>query len=399
VIEFDPSLYGMTLGPNALAIRIDKNIVLRGPGPDQLTLDLAGTRLSVIEIMSGHTVIVEGLTIRGGHSRLSGGGILNQGSTLTVNHCVVRSNSADAVGGGICNSFDGRLTLIHSTVSSNGATGDFAPARGGGIANDGVMEIRNSTVSNNGASPSTISPGTGAGIYNSGPLIITNSTVRENSVAGGGGGIVNSGPLTITNSTISGNKALPSGILGYTSSAGGISHSGDSLLTITNSTISGNSAPGRGGGIFTGGPLTITHSTINDNDAAASSGDIDNSGSLQIANTILKAGSSGATIFRSSGTVTSLGFNLSSDNGGGFLTAPGDQINTNPLLGPLQNNGGPTFTHELLTGSPAINTGTPDSTPPPAYDQRGPGYPRVINGQIDIGSFEVQPAPIPTPTP
>ena len=90
---------------------------------------------------------------------------------------------------------------------------------------------------------------------------------------------------------------------------------------------------------------------------------------------------------------------LSSDNGGGYLTGPGDQINTDPLLGPLQDNGGPTFTHALLPGSPAINAGDPSFTPPPFYDQRGPGFYRVVNGRIDIGSFEVQAGPTPTPTP
>jgi hypothetical protein len=60
------------------------------------------------------------------------------------------------------------------------------------------------------------------------------------------------------------------------------------------------------------------------------------------------------------------------------------------MLGPLQDNGGPTFTHELSSGSPAINAGDPNFTPPPNYDQRGPGYPRVVNGRIDIGAFEVQ---------
>ena len=75
----------------------------------------------------------------------------------------------------------------------------------------------------------------------------------------------------------------------------------------------------------------------------------------------------------SDGTVTSLGYNLSSDDGGEFLTGPGDQINTDPLLGPLQDNGGPTFTHELLPGSPAIDAGDPNFTPPPFFDQRGPG--------------------------
>jgi hypothetical protein len=60
------------------------------------------------------------------------------------------------------------------------------------------------------------------------------------------------------------------------------------------------------------------------------------------------------------------------------------------LLGPLQNNGGPTLTHALLAGSPAIDAGDPSFTPPPFYDQRGPGFRRVVNGRIDIGSFEVQ---------
>ena len=80
---------------------------------------------------------------------------------------------------------------------------------------------------------------------------------------------------------------------------------------------------------------------------------------------------------------------MSSDNGGGYLTGPGDQINTDPLLGPLQDNGGPTYTHALLPGSPAIDAGDPNFTPPPFYDQRGPGFDRVVNGRIDIGSFEV----------
>jgi len=85
-------------------------------------------------------------------------------------------------------------------------------------------------------------------------------------------------------------------------------------------------------------------------------------------------------IYNSSATVSSLGYNLSNDNGGGFLTANGDQINTDPMLGPLQDNGGPTFTHELLAGSPDIDAGDPSFTPPPDYDQRGPGYNRIANG-------------------
>src|SRR5882757_2590558 len=82
-----------------------------------------------------------------------------------------------------------------------------------------------------------------------------------------------------------------------------------------------------------------------------------------------------------------------------FLNGPGDQINADPMLGALQNNGGPTFTHELLTGSPAIDAGDPNFTPPPYYDQRGPIFWRIRNGRIDVGSFEVQVGTTPSPTP
>jgi hypothetical protein len=81
-------------------------------------------------------------------------------------------------------------------------------------------------------------------------------------------------------------------------------------------------------------------------------------------------------------------------DGAGILTGPGDQINTDPMLGPLQDNGGPTFTHELLPGSPAIDAGDPSFAPPPFFDQRD----RVSGSRVDIGSFEVQVGGTPTPT-
>ena len=108
----------------------------------------------------------------------------------------------------------------------------------------------------------------------------------------------------------------------------------------------------RGGGISGSG--TITNSTFSDNVAIDGGNICATSGPVQLGNTILKNGN---IFVLGSGTVTSHGYNLSSDNGGGFLNGPGDQINTDPLLGPLQDNGGPTFTHELLPGSPAIDAG------------------------------------------
>ena len=119
-----------------------------------------------------------------------------------------------------------------------------------------------------------------------------------------------------------------------------------------------------------------------------------------IKNTIFNVSPGGHSIVSDGfNTIMSDGYNVSSDDGAGYLNGPGDQINIDPMLGPLQDNGGPTFTHELLPGSPAIDAGDPNFVPPPDYDQRGPGYDRVRNGRIDIGSFEVQNPPPPSPTP
>ena len=147
--------------------------------------------------------------------------------------------------------------------------------------------------------------------------------------------------------------------------------------------------------------MHLANSTITGN-SAGSGGGIYNDASVDISNIILNAGASGENIFNESGTVTSLGFNLSSDDGGGYLTGLGDLINTDPLLAPLQDNGDSTFTHALLRGSPAIDAGDPNFNPPPFIDQRASPFVRVFNGRIDIGSFETQPPrrrPRPSPAP
>jgi hypothetical protein len=298
----------------------------------------------VFEIASGETVTISGLTIRNGHDDTIGGGIDNEGGAT--------------------------LTITNSTLSGNTA---------GSVNNPSVA---------------------GGGIFSSGTLTIVNSTVSGNAVggiSGRGGGIYNGGTLTIVNSTVSGNTA----IIGAGIDNGGVA----TTVTITNSTFSGNAASAYGGACLNSGTLQIANSTLSDNSAFLG-GAILLSGPfapLQIGNTILNRGDSGENIHSFGfATVTSLGYNLSSDDAGGHLTGPGDQINTDPVLGPLQDNGGPTFTHALLPGSPAINAGNPNFTPPPFFDQRGPGFNRVVNGRIDIGSFEVQgpiATPSPTPTP
>jgi len=368
-----------------------------------------------------------------------GGGILNDHATLTVSDCTVEFNGSAEVGGGICN--DGSngsatMTILNSTISGNTAP----EAGGGGICNDGsngsaTLSILNSTISANfspfaagilndsdqgtatltmldslvndnqstGGNP-PFNFGVAGGIANSGVMVITNSTISGNLASNDAGGILNDGTLTITSSTITGNQAGAFGGNVYPGYGGGISSDGP--LTISNSTISGNTAAGNafkgfgyGGGVGSSGTMAISNSTITGNWANIGGGIYNIIGPFETGNTIFNAGALGENIFNDGGTITSDGYNVSSDDGGGYLNGPGDQINTDPLLGPLEDNGGPTFTHALLPGSPATNAGDPNFIPPPYYDQRGPRFIRVFNGRIDVGSFETQPIPPPFPTP
>ena len=122
--------------------------------------------------------------------------------------------------------------------------------------------------------------------------------------------------------------------------------------------------------------------------AASLGGGIYNLGTLNARNTIL-AGNTALTGPDLSGNLGSLGHNLIGNTQGGSGFAATDLLNVDPLLGPLQDNGGPTQTMALLPGSPAIDAG--DDTPPlPDFDQRGPGFPRISGPHVDIGAFEVQ---------
>ena len=375
-INFDSSLNGQTVTLTSGELLVDKNVIISGPGADMLAVDSSHSS-RVFHIASDKTVTISGLTITNGNGNFdigAGGGIYNDHATLTVNNCVVSGNVA-SIGGGIFNGsqFGGSatLTINNSTISGNSADGESGA--GGGVGSSGAFG--NATVT------------------------INNSTISGNSanyLTGLGGGILNvSATLTINNSTLSGNWTT-----GEFSNGGAISQ-GDGSLTITNSTLSGNSTNGKGGAILNSGfsssaTLMLHNSTLSGN-SASSGGAIYNNGqfnstSAHIGNTILETGASGENIVNSSGTVTSDGYNLSSDNAGGLLTTTGDQINADPLLGPLQDNGGPTFTHALLQGSPAIDAGDPNFTPPPDYDQRGADFPRVFNGRVDIGAFEIQTA-------
>jgi hypothetical protein len=257
------------------------------------------------------------------------------------------------------------LTISNADVVLSRVTIQHGSARnGGGIVNYGILTIKASTISGNRSA--AVYGGTGGGIFNRGTLTIQTTTlsgnVEEARVGnfGGGGGIRNAGTLTINNSTISGNSAGGTG--------GGIDNFG--TLTIHNSTLSGNKASsGGGGGIANSSVATAT-----------------------LQNSIVANSPAGGNC---GGTLTSKGYNLSSDSTCNFNKS-GDLNNTDPMLGPLQNNGGPTQTMALPAGSPAIDAGNPSGCTDShghllKTDQRGRPRPdKEDTGGCDMGAYERQ---------
>jgi hypothetical protein len=379
-----------TIGLTSGELLVNKSITVSGPGAEIFAVN-GNAKSRVFHIGSGKTVSISGLTITSGYTTGYGGGIRNEHATLTLNSCTISNNSSSSNAGGAI--YNDAENMGHATLVINDCL--VANNSGGGIYNDGVkagtatLEITDSMLANNYS---------GNAIYNRGfdcifcgngtaTVQITNSSITGNSPAAA---IFSAGQqccyptILLDSSTVNGN----SGTAVYNTIL--------SSLVVSNSTISGNSD----GGIYNDAGSNgsdISNSTMNNNGV-----EIRNYGGplATVENTIFEVGPGGHSIVSDgSSAVQSFGYNLSSDDGGGYLTSPGDQINTDPILGPLQNNGGPTLTHALLPGSPAINAGDPNFVPPPDFDQRGPGFDRVRNGRIDIGSFEVQAAPRPSPTP
>jgi hypothetical protein len=277
------------------------------------------------------------------------------------------------------------------------------------VATGKTATISGLTVSNGRATGGTFPDTHGGGIFNAGTLNLMGSTVSGNTAKGGGGGIYTGvgSTLNVTNSTINGNSNQDAGTGG-----GGLSSEG--TTTITNSTISTNStgAGGQGGGITSTGTTTITNSTIVDNTitgSGASGGGVRrDSGTVNLRNTIV-ANNTAPADADLSGTFNSQGNNLIETTGsatiGGDTT--GNITGQDPNLGPLQNNGGPTQTHKLLAGSPALDAGNScvltvdgcaagDPAVALTTDQRGTGFTRSADSasdadetdEVDIGAYE-----------
>lgn len=345
---------------------------------------------------------------------------------LTVTNTTFNNNTADGDGGAVSVSNKSVLTLKDSVLTANSAT------RAGGLL---VTKNSNATITNT-AFNNNAATADGAGAANSvSTSSYDNCSFSGNKATETGGGFFNIiGDLTITNSTFEGNTADAGAGLYNTSSSSAPATAGDptTIARVSNCTFNANIASGNGGAIYNrlrdesskeslvlaqctfvgnkaatrGGAIraragltSVQNCTITSNTAGsaggggiASSADPQESAIVRIANTIVSNNSSDVDVTEAAGaTFASGGYNLIGTGNAALplFTASGDQTGvTDPKLGDLTDNGGPTETAELLAGSPAYNAGDPAITGAGQFDQRGDGFPRVQQGRIDIGAFE-----------
>jgi hypothetical protein len=372
-INFASSLKGQTITLTSGELLINKGLTIQGPGAGQLTIS-GGNHWRVFDVATSQPVVLTGLTISNG-ANTHGGGIYDvSGSSLTVSGCSISNcqTGRGGSGGGIDN--NGTLTLSLCTLS-----GDSAAAWGGGIDNAGTLIATNCTLSGDVA-------GGGGGIFDTGMLTVTGCTLSGDSASflGGGGVYVQSGRATLTNCTIARNTA--SGTAIYPGMGGGLYLAGGTTTYLTNCTISLNHSNGLGGGIACPETMTDPNPQPNPN--------------VFVVNTIVAGNTDGSTAFSEqfsgadiygSATVNrslignGAGWNPILAHNGNIVGSPSHVINA--MLGPLQNNGGPTMTMALSAGSPAI--GTADNAFVPVTDQRGVTR-RDLPGELtDIGAYEV----------
>lgn len=321
-----------------------------------ITFSVSGT--IAMDPESGTLLIQRSLVIAGpGAAELSVSGsnsarvfsIYASGQQIEISGLTIRDGRYDGAGG--INNPNADVLLSNVVVTNNAGLGEW---HGGAIRNDGTMTLRNSTVSGNSAEDT-------------------------------GGGILNLSTLTVEGSTVSGNTALK---------GGGIYSSYPGTLTIINSTISGNSAESFAAGVFVGSPATISSTTIAANTGGAGGG-ILNYGTLSLFNSVVSGNGEPAdgddVVNHATATVS---YSLIRSAGGYDLTyGAGNLLAVDPLLGPLADNGGPTLTHALLAGSPAVDAGPTVGCP--ETDQRSVARPQGY--YCDMGAYEAEMSTLLTP--
>jgi hypothetical protein len=366
--------------------------------------DGAGTVFINNSLITGNTDINQGAGV---YIDVAVGSSAPDGASMVMANTVVSNNSAlafsiTASGGGISNAGNGKMVIVQSTVENN-----FTGGMGGGFSdenNNGSLLVVNSLFLNNTASMS------GGGIQEGGPsTVIINSEFKGNTSGGSGGALFANGTtLTVRSSTFADNTASVGGGGGIEVETTGTGTAGS---TITDTTITANQAVfnggTNGGGLdaVTIGSLALLNDTINANFADNGGGVFwDGSGTFSVQNTIIagnSASTTGPDADNPSGTFTDKGGNLIGVSGAlsgnsGFNPSI-SQLGTvshplDPLLGPLQDNGGPVIggphtkivleTEAPLKGSPAIGKGI--LTDAPFLDERG--FPSEVNGKVNVGA-------------
>ncbi len=394
-----------TLGNNGLPV-ITSPIAIIGNGASIQRASAAGTpQFRLFKVAQTGELLVSDITLANGAASpaddtgiIIGGAISNQGE-LTVASSTFLNNQADL--GGAIRNFLGTVTITSSTFTDN-----VANQSGGAVYNQGG----DLTVSNSQFSDNIASTGRGGAINNShqdtgtmatimgstftGNVAFTGGAIGNrqnghmdvddssffNNQASRGGAFINYAALDIRGSTIANNTA---------NSGGGIQNIGD--LWLVNCTLSGNSltsAPGpenQGSAIIHDvGRLMISFTTITGNSGSGDRPAVDINSGFGVAfnNLIIAMNTGGDCDFSAPSTA----FNITGNNLDSDSSCTGFSLTGNPFLGPLADNGGPTQTHALLTGSPAIDGSAPyDSLP---IDQRGVFRPQ--GAECDLGAYELE---------
>jgi CSLREA domain-containing protein len=392
---------------------IAESLTINGPGADVLTISASdptpttkngdGSRIFNIDDANANSVSnvsISGLTLNGGDTSTSGGAIWSN-DNLTLADSIITGNASAALdaqgGGGIYSGYGGDLTVIRSVIANNSSG-----LEGGGIRKRGRrLVIEDSRIEMN------VAWWTGGGVSaaNDVAVEISRTSIRSNACQapnydGGGGLFFFDANVLLRDSLISGNSSLFIG--------GGID-SRFTYLSMIGSTVSGNTSGSHGGGLHSnvGRTLEIAYSIITANMAPAGfAGGVyasgGNPGSRVFRSSII-AGNANSDVASDVTVFQSAGYNLiGTGNSASLFNQPGDQTGHTSetlKLGPLAGNGGPTWTHALLPGSPAIDAGDPTAIAGvgdvPDFDQRGNPFTRVHGGRIDVGAFEQQPPPGP----
>ncbi|MFL5327608.1 MAG: beta strand repeat-containing protein [Gemmataceae bacterium] len=332
-ITFDATIFAtaktITLTSGELVIA--DHVTVTGPAINVAISGNNASRVFNIPAATGATVSLSNLNIQNGKApgNSDGGGIFSQDVSLTLTNCAVTSNTAKTDGGGIFIAGNGSaLTLVQCSVANNSTLETFGD--GGGVSALGAVTIS-----------------------------IISSSLSGNSAGRYGGGISVSGNamVTLTNSTISGNVA---------ERGAGLGCQGNGATVVQNCTIANNTVTLKGGGIYLGGDSATIESTIVSGNSAPTGPELYNVGTINALSSLIGS-KSGVTTF----------------TGDAFTNA---HIGVDPLLGPLQNNGGPTLTHLPASASPARGNGSNPAAL--STDQRG--FARVSGAAIDIGAAEIQ---------